>query len=192
MVWKRRHGHRLWLAIERLDLPTMFRLRLVIPISVFALTAMVAILPSIASADGPAAAIIHDGGDPTTWGFTPVSTSVVAGQTVTWTNTGAFAHDAASTDGSWKTPLLNTGGSASVTFSSAGTFTYICTPHPWMIGTVVVTAAPPAVAPPSDATVIEAPPAAVKVDVPQPIAIAPTELQLVDDIVPPTDPASGN
>src|SRR5579859_7405796 len=128
----------------------MLRLRLVVPLLVLMLTATVAVLPSIASADGPTGVTIHDGGDPTTWGYTPASTTVAVGQAVTWTNSGAFAHDASATDGSWKTPLLNTGGSASVTFATPGTYTYICTPHPWMLGTIVVTAAV-SVAPPVDA-----------------------------------------
>src|ERR1700738_1262495 len=140
----------------------MFRLRLVIPIFAFALSTMAVALPSITSAaDGPTGVIIHDGGDPTTWGYTPPSTTIAAGQTVTWTNSGAFAHDAAATDGSWKTPLLNNGASGTVTFANPGTYTYICTPHPWMTGTIVVTpavaAAPPAAPAPVDAPVSVAP-----------------------------------
>jgi hypothetical protein len=61
-----------------------------------------------------------------------------------------MAHDAASTDGSWKTALLNNGASDSVTFSTPGTYTYICTPHPWMQATVVVTAAVSLAPPPAD------------------------------------------
>ena len=177
----------------------MLRLRLVVPIFVFALSVMAAVVPSITSAaDGPAVTI-HDGGEPTTWGYTPVSTSVAAGQTVTWTNSGAFAHDAAATDGSWKTPLLDTGASGTVTFSTPGTYTYICTPHPWMLGTIVVTAAvsaaPPAPSSPSDATVGAAPPAAAPADVSAPSSAPATDApsgQPADDSAPPTDAGSGN
>jgi plastocyanin len=98
-------------------------------------------VPSVTSADNPPAIVIHEGGDPTSWGYTPTNTTVVVGQTVTWTNSGAVPHDAAATDGSWKTPLLDPGASGSVTFSAPGTYTYICTPHPWMQATIVVTAA---------------------------------------------------
>src|SRR6266700_1221283 len=164
------HGPPAVRAHERLDFPTMLRLRLAVPIFAFVLSTMAVVLPSITSAaDGATVVIIHDGGDPTTWGYTPASTTIAAGQTVTWTNSGAFAHDAAATDGSWKTPLLNTGASGTVTFSTPGTYTYICTPHPWMLGTIVVTAAvsaaPPAPSSPSDATVGAAPPAAAPADV---------------------------
>ena len=114
----------------------MLRARLVLPIALLALAAMA---PAATSAQNPPALVIHEGGDPTTWGYTPTSTTVPVGATVTWTNSGAFPHDAASTDGSWNTPLLDPGASGSVTFSTPGTFAYICTPHPWMQATIVVT-----------------------------------------------------
>jgi plastocyanin len=118
----------------------MLRVRLVLPIAFLALATLA---PSATSAQSPPPIVIHEGGDPTTWGYTPASTTVPVGTTVTWTNSGAFPHDAASTDGSWKTPLLDPGASGTVTFSTPGTFTYICTPHPWMQATIVVSAASP-------------------------------------------------
>jgi len=180
----------------------MLRLRLVVPIVAFALSAMAAALPAITSAaDGPAVTI-HDGGDPTTWGYTPPSTTVAAGQTVTWTNSGTSPHDAAATDGSWKTPLLNTGGSASVTFSTPGTYTYICTPHPWMLGTIVVTAAvnaAPTAAPAADAPAATnpapaAPPANAQAtdNAAPPASTDASASQSADDTAPSTDTDSGN
>lgn len=123
------------------------RVRLIVPILALALSGAVVVVPFAVSADGAASVTIHEGSDPATWGYTPTSTSVTVGQTITWTNAGAVPHDAASTDGTWKTPLLNNGASASVTFNTPGTYNYICTPHPWMKGTVVVTAAAAAPAP---------------------------------------------
>jgi plastocyanin len=70
--------------------------------------------------------------------FSPASVTVAAGDTVTWHNTGQAPHNATANDGSFKTPDLNNGQSASHTFSSAGTFSYICTIHPNMHGTVRV------------------------------------------------------
>lgn len=64
--------------------------------------------------------------------------SVAVGDTVTWRNTGQAPHNATADDGSFKTPDLNNGQSASHTFSQAGTFSYICTIHPNMKGTVRV------------------------------------------------------
>lgn len=40
-------------------------------------------------------------------------------------------------DGKLKSELL-TEGTFSYTFDDAGTFTYHCTPHPMMVGTVIV------------------------------------------------------
>jgi hypothetical protein len=70
--------------------------------------------------------------------FSPASVSVAVGDTVTWRNTGQAPHNATADDGSFKTPTLNNGQSASHTFTRAGTFSYICTIHPNMQGTVRV------------------------------------------------------
>jgi plastocyanin len=72
--------------------------------------------------------------------FTPSTVTVTVGDTVTWTNSGAIVHTATATGGSWDTGDIAPGASAAITFSTAGTFAYICTPHPTMTGTVVVQA----------------------------------------------------
>jgi plastocyanin len=73
--------------------------------------------------------------------FSPSSVTVAVGDTVTWRNTGEAPHNATADDGSFRTPDLNKGGSASHTFDQAGTFSYICTIHPQMKGTVRVLSA---------------------------------------------------
>ena len=73
--------------------------------------------------------------------FSPASVTVAVGDTVTWSNTGQAPHNATADDGSFKTPDLSHGESASHTFTSAGTFSYICTIHPQMKGAVRVLAA---------------------------------------------------
>ena len=70
--------------------------------------------------------------------FSPATVTISVGDTVTWHNSGQAPHNATANDGSFKTPDLNNGQSASHTFSSAGTFSYICTIHPNMQGTVRV------------------------------------------------------
>ena len=72
--------------------------------------------------------------------FTPATVTIDVGDTVTWTNQDSVAHTATATDASWDTGDIAQGASASITFSTAGTFTYLCTPHPTMTGTVVVRA----------------------------------------------------
>jgi plastocyanin len=76
--------------------------------------------------------------------FSPRTVTVNVGDTVTWTNSDAQAHTATS-GSAWNTGDIGNGESASITFSNAGTFDYICAIHPTMTGTVVVRAggAPP-------------------------------------------------
>jgi hypothetical protein len=57
---------------------------------------------------------------------------------VRWTNQGKAPHSATANDYIFDTGILNTGKSASHTFSSAGTFTYYCVVHPYMKATIVV------------------------------------------------------
>jgi plastocyanin len=72
--------------------------------------------------------------------FSPASVSVKAGSTVTWTNQDQDPHDVvAMNDGPFHSPPLNTGQSFSYTFATPGRFDYLCTIHPFMTATVVVT-----------------------------------------------------
>lgn len=87
-----------------------------------------------------AAAVSAASANVTMQGFafdTPTLT-VNVGDSVTWTNKDTAAHNATADDGSFKTPDIATGQTATITFSKAGTFTYICTIHPRMKGTIVV------------------------------------------------------
>jgi plastocyanin len=85
--------------------------------------------------------------------YGPSRITVAAGTKVTFTNGGATPHNASSSDGGgWDTGLLAKGETASVTFNRPGTYTYICTPHPSMIGQIIVTGQAVASGP---ATVVE-------------------------------------
>jgi plastocyanin len=77
--------------------------------------------------------------DTADYSFTPVRTSVPVGTTLTWNNSGAVIHTATSTTGGWDTGDIPSGASASITFEAAGSFNYNCSPHPWMLGQVVIT-----------------------------------------------------
>lgn len=83
--------------------------------------------------------------------FAPATLTITAGDTVTWTNLDAIAHTATSTSGAFDSGLLDQGESWSMTFTTPGTYDYLCTPHPSMTGRIVVQAAPaaPSAAPPS-------------------------------------------
>jgi plastocyanin len=81
---------------------------------------------------------ITDGQDISAYGFDPVSLQVNAGDSVTWTNTGSQAHTVTASDGSFDSGLIQPGDMFNLTFSTPGTYTYACTPHPWMKATIVV------------------------------------------------------
>jgi plastocyanin len=72
--------------------------------------------------------------------FSPATINVSVGDTVVFVNNDSVAHTATATDGSFDTGTIQPGGSASVTFTSAGTFSYMCSIHPNMTGTVIVNA----------------------------------------------------
>lgn len=73
-----------------------------------------------------------------TFKFDPADVTVTAGTTVRWTNHDAIAHTVTADDNSWDSGLLATGTSWSHTFDKAGDFSYHCTPHPFMKGTIHV------------------------------------------------------
>ncbi len=79
--------------------------------------------------------------------FSPPMLTITAGDTVTWTNEDAVAHTATSTAGAFDSGDLAQGASFSFTFTTPGTYTYLCTPHPDMTGQIVVVAAAPAATP---------------------------------------------
>jgi amicyanin len=73
--------------------------------------------------------------------FSPATLTVRVGTTVTWTNKDSVPHTVVSDAGSsvpFTSPSLATGSSFPFTFTQAGTYTYHCSIHPSMKGTVVV------------------------------------------------------
>jgi plastocyanin len=70
--------------------------------------------------------------------FGPQTLTVPVGATVTWTNSDDIPHTAVSTDGLFKSKVLDTDETFSHTFTKPGTYAYYCTIHPKMTGTIVV------------------------------------------------------
>lgn len=70
--------------------------------------------------------------------YSPATLTVKVGDTVTWTNKDIAGHSATADDKSFDTGVLSQGESGSFTFTKAGTFTYFCTPHPNIKGTIIV------------------------------------------------------
>ncbi len=75
-------------------------------------------------------------------GYFPVTITVMIGMnsTVTWTNRDSAPHTVTATDGSFDSHNLNSGESYTFTFTKPGVYTYTCSYHPWMHGTVNVAA----------------------------------------------------
>ena len=92
------------------------------------------------SPGGPAADVtIQIQGDRGSNSYSPSPTTVRAGQSVAWHNADSTTHDSTQDSGRFQTGTLNPGAtSAAITMSTAGTFTYHCTIHPGMIGTITV------------------------------------------------------
>jgi plastocyanin len=70
--------------------------------------------------------------------FGPAALSVAVGTTVTWVNHDDIPHNVVSTDGAFKSRVMDTDEKFSFTFTKAGTFPYFCGIHPKMTGKVVV------------------------------------------------------
>jgi plastocyanin len=70
--------------------------------------------------------------------FAPASITVKAGTTVTWVNLDDEPHTIFSDAGLFRSSALDTQESFSFKFEKAGTYHYLCTIHPRMLGTVVV------------------------------------------------------
>jgi plastocyanin len=70
--------------------------------------------------------------------FDPTALSVKLGDTVQWINNGTADEGHNVIGDGLSSPVLHTGESYSFTFTTAGTYSYICTIHPKMTGTVEV------------------------------------------------------
>jgi amicyanin len=71
--------------------------------------------------------------------FSPATVRVKAGSTIVWTNGDAIQHDVTFDGGNISSGVMNQNDTFSHTFTTAGTYHYICSIHPFMHGTVIVT-----------------------------------------------------
>lgn len=75
--------------------------------------------------------------------FLPSPATIVSGDAVKWTNIGGQNHTVTSDTGIWDSGAISPTLSFSRTFASVtGSFSYHCTIHPGMTGTIIVQAAP--------------------------------------------------
>jgi len=70
--------------------------------------------------------------------FSPASITVTAGTTITWQNNDSINHTSTSDNGAWDTGMIAPGQSGRTVFNTPGTYTYHCTVHAMMTGTVIV------------------------------------------------------
>ena len=93
--------------------------------------------PALPTAENSHAVMIHG------YTFMPATLTIRAGDTVTWTNDDAPAHNVIATRGaSFRSPLLATGQSWSWTATVATSVSYECSLHPGMDAHLTVLAAP--------------------------------------------------
>jgi plastocyanin len=72
--------------------------------------------------------------------FAPKSVTAKVGQTVKWTNDDSVDHNVTATSGeTFKSSTFGQGATYSHKLAKAGTIKYVCTIHPGMDGTIVVT-----------------------------------------------------
>jgi plastocyanin len=90
--------------------------------------------PSVTANDQPSAAEVKIDN----FVFGPQTLTVPVGATVTWTNKDDIPHTSVSTEGVFKSKVLDTDEKFSYTFTKAGEYSYYCTIHPKMTGKVVV------------------------------------------------------
>jgi plastocyanin len=69
--------------------------------------------------------------------FEPAQLTVKVGTTVTWTNRDDIPHTIVSA-GKFRSKTMDTDGTFSFTFTTAGEYKYFCSLHPHMTGTVKV------------------------------------------------------
>jgi plastocyanin len=93
---------------------------------------------SIVGANGPQAAPATSEVKIDNFSFGPGTLTVPVGTTVTWMNRDDIPHTVVSTDGAFKSKVLDTDEKFSFTFTKPGAFPYFCSIHPKMTGKVVV------------------------------------------------------
>ena len=98
--------------------------------------------PTVAGPVGPIATgvdTIKMGGNNVEYSYVPGRVRIKAGSTLNFTNVGDLPHGATAWQkGDWDTGVVPAGQAKSITFTQPGVYYYICTPHPWMYGQVIV------------------------------------------------------
>lgn len=73
--------------------------------------------------------------------FSPTSMTITAGTTVHWKNLDPEPHTIRSVDATFKSDALDENDTFAFKFDKPGTYRYVCSIHPQMLGTIVVKSA---------------------------------------------------
>ena len=94
-----------------------------------------------AMGDGPAAPMVPTAAarvEIKDYEYFPATLTVPAGTTVTWTSHDDDPHTVTSSEKVFASPGLDADETFSYTFTTPGAYTYHCTLHPQMTGTIIV------------------------------------------------------
>jgi plastocyanin len=72
------------------------------------------------------------------YAFSPSTLTIRKGANVTWKNDDSVQHMVVSDSPAFSSPLLNTGDTYTFQFNSTGTYSYHCSIHTYMKGTITV------------------------------------------------------
>jgi plastocyanin len=103
---------------------------------IIAMLLLLAGTPSVTANDQASAANVEVKID--NFVFGPQTITVPVGTTVTWTNKDDIPHTTVSTDGVFKSKVMDTDETFSYKFTKPGAYSYFCSVHPKMTGKVVV------------------------------------------------------
>ena len=105
------------------------------------LGALAACVSDRPAATGPEPPVSGDAVSIKNFAYVPPSLSVASGTTVTWTNTDQEQHTVSSDDGhTFASSAFGPGQTFQFTAGAPGTYPYTCRIHPFMHGTLTVTA----------------------------------------------------
>jgi plastocyanin len=94
--------------------------------------------PTSGGGSGNGVSIVNGASGKTTTAYAPNPMAVSVGGTITWTNSDNTTHTSTADGGAWNSGSIAPGASFSHAFPAAGTFTYHCSIHPGMVGTITV------------------------------------------------------
>jgi len=90
------------------------------------------VAPSVSASPGDATISIHE------FMFSPTSVTITAGTTVHWKNLDPEPHTVRAVDATFRSEPLDQNDSFAFKFDKPGTYRYVCSIHPQMVGTIVV------------------------------------------------------